>query len=266
MALDDTWWVNWALLATAMGLGATGQPIAARSTFEELLRAELRPLERARVRLRYAELLLEAGDDGAARVHFDEAAAAFDASGARYWAMRSLVGSLATRHPAATAVRRRARKLQGADIAYQRAWHGNSRLEVQVLGAERATVNGLELRFLTQRAEAAFYLLALAGEAGVLRETLAVSLWPDASAKSAGANLRTHLWHIRRALGIAGERLKSDKHRVWLAADAVDLKVALGHVAEGRPIPSELTRALLPKFRFEEWVIDYQRELDAVVR
>ena len=157
--LGDTWWVNWALLSTAVALGCGGQPTASRKVFDELLEADQKPLERARTHLRYGEMLLGTADYSGARKQFDEAAAAFEGTQADYWAMRSLIGSISSRSPRAAALRRRALPLTKPDPIYRAAWRGNSTIAVSVIGTEQVTVNGVSARFETQRAEAAFFQL-----------------------------------------------------------------------------------------------------------
>ena len=259
LAIGDTWWVNWALLATAVALGAAGQRTAAERTFDELLGAELRPLERARAHLRYGEMLLDLDDREGAQPHLADAAEAFETANARYWAVRAMVGLLATQPRTAAAIRRRAQALGAVDPAYSSAWRGSSRIDVRVLGAERVTVDRRTVKFPTVRAEAGFFQLALAAPHSITKEALAASLWPDASATATKANVQTLLWQIRRALGRAGERLHHDQIRVAFDIDREDIDL---HRLTNEPSSASPPVIVLPKFAYEEWVQPHQHRLD----
>jgi predicted ATPase/DNA-binding SARP family transcriptional activator len=96
-------------------------------------------------------------------------------------------------------------------------------LELQLLGALRARIDGVERLIERQKAQALLAYLALTGQRQS-RSTLAALLWPDLPAERATANLRQALYALNNALG--ADVIASDRTSVELNSAAIDLDVA----------------------------------------
>src|SRR5260370_9544339 len=90
--------------------------------------------------------------------------------------------------------------MEGIPVEEKRA----SRLQLSLLGAAEAVLDGRPIVFRTKKALALLAYLAL-HPGPHPREGLADLLWPDADVARAPASLRTALNYIRQALGPRAE-------------------------------------------------------------
>jgi DNA-binding SARP family transcriptional activator len=121
-------------------------------------------------------------------------------------------------------------------------------LSVHLLGRVEVLANGSPIRLGGRQAQALFALLALDPRPRS-RDGIAVDLWPDAAAASAGC-LRQALWLVRTGLASAGvdpdELLEVESDLLGLRRDArVDLDVArFETAARARPADAEAAIAI----------------------
>lgn len=87
--------------------------------------------------------------------------------------------------------------------------------------------DGTTTRFPTQKAQALFAMIALAGADGISREKIATILWGRSGATQALANLRQSLATLRKSLGKDAEVIESWKHLLVLNRDHVTLDTDL---------------------------------------
>jgi tetratricopeptide (TPR) repeat protein len=263
--LDDRWWWTWAERGQALAATALGQYRAAETTLRTLLDQPLNQVERGRTLLALGETQLQAGVDDASTT-LKEAAAVLEASGARYFLVRSL-HALSIASP-----RRRNRLLARAathmedDLAY-RILRGLSMVEVEVLGPGAVRVGGVPAVFGSTKSLLLVCSLATAPSGALHWEALVDRLWPSASPDRARASLRTALWEARRALGPEAWRLERRGDLVRFERDgvAVDLLDALDEaerLATADPqdwaiaaLLHRLGTPVLQAAAYDEWVV-----------
>jgi DNA-binding SARP family transcriptional activator len=155
-------------------------------------------------------------------------------------------------------------------------------LRFRTLGGFAVTVAGhdLALDAIKPRARSLLRLLAVHAGSAVHREVIAVALWPEADAQTAGRSLQVAVSAVRglfvESIGADGGRLvvrEGDAYRLGVEPEAVDLRRFDRAVAEARlarakgaDIATKLQDAmalyggdLLPEEGPSEWVVE-QRE------
>jgi tetratricopeptide (TPR) repeat protein len=277
-ARGEHWWLVWATEAAGVAALAAGMPTAAQTALREVLGHDQPPLERACTQLLLGETLLsQAGSDPTPAQEATElltaAATTFETAGARYWAARAHL-RLATAQPT-TAARHmaQAKRLATADPAYHRLFSHTSPLRLVAFGP--GTVHGADgpIRFRTDNASRAVFLLALAGPHGMNIEQLAGHLWADRVEHSRLlARLRTLLWDIRTGLGPDAWRLRRTGATVSLDLTGVPFDLTDTRTA-GRTCLSEarlntdglvrqLRQPLLTRWAYDDWVLAEQDHND----
>ena len=131
-------------------------------------------------------MLLGLSDRPAARAVLEEARAAFEAAGARYWATRASLAMGSADRDRGGRWLRLARSTAAADPAYDRLFTPSQALQIKVMGQPAVLLDGHRVDFLTRHAELATYLLAIAGPAGISAEELASALWPGVDERRTG--------------------------------------------------------------------------------
>jgi len=223
LQLGDTWWHGLARYAEGAALAELGDRVAARGVLEAVVLDLTNPVERAFAQLELGEVLLGLADRPAARAVLEEARAAFDAAGARYWATRASLALGSADRDRGGRWLRLARSTAAADPAYDRLFDPSQALQIKVLGQPAVLLDGQRVDFLTRHAELATYLLAIAGQAGISAGDLAGALWPDVDERRAGPRLRTLLWQVRNALGREAWRVQRRRDMVLLDLTGVDV-------------------------------------------
>jgi hypothetical protein len=191
-----------------------------------------------------------------------DAAAAFSAAGARYWAVRCYA-RMASADPAqARDWWLRVRRGADDDPAY-RVLFGGDCLRLEAFGPGLIICDGHPLRARLHNAERALFLLALAGRDGMHTEQLADRLWAGdrIERRKLLGRIRTLLWELRHALGSQAWRLERDGPIVRL--DTFGIRFDLGEArlaarAVSGPaaleIAERLRGPLLTRWRYEDWV------------
>ncbi len=223
LELGDDWWHALARYSEGAALAELGDLVTARSVLEGVVLDLTNPIERAFARLELGEVLLGLSDRPAARAVLEEARAAFEAAGARYWATRASLAMGSADRDRGGRWLRLARSTAAADPAYDRLFAPSHALQIKVLGHPAVLLDGQRVDFLTRHAELATYLLAIAGPAGLSAEDLSSALWPGVDERRAGPRLRTLLWQVRNALGREAWRVQRRRGLVLLDLTGVDV-------------------------------------------
>lgn len=107
---------------------------------------------------------------------------------------------------------------------------GNVRgLRIRLFGGFRVFDNeGIDLTPTSQKAQALIALLATAPDGARSRQWIQSKLWSDRASKQASGSLRQSLTQIRTALGPQKDFLQSDRHRVWLNLQFVQIESPSG--------------------------------------
>lgn len=238
-------WKSWAMRAGGAATRGAGDLVLSRSILEEAVEGDPSPLEASRSRLELAKTLIaiskgpgpksetsKAASD--ASTVLKEAVAVFSAAGARYWLTQTYL-ALAEAEPLAAAQwKDRARSDAYGDRAYARLFSldANQQLQIRLHGEPSVAIGETQVRFATSHAELLVYVLALAGEQGLDRDTVIARLWPGGDTARGAGRLRTALWQARVALGQEDWRLQRHGERLLLVLDGayVDDRKAMAQV------------------------------------
>ena len=275
--MRDEWWCRWARRALALADLHAGNLRAAHQGLTELLQDRLNPIERVWTLLPLAECRWRSGDTAAALDLLHQSAVLADDSGSRYLQARAVCLLAEVDAENRQAWRTRALTLMDRDPAYRVLLTSSTPLRVDAFGRGRIMLADKPAKFATRHAEAAVFILALAGTDGVNAETLAEHLWPNVASSVWPGRVRTLLWQIRRALGDEAWRLERDGPIVRLdlagaTFDVDDARHLARTVLQGLPVPTEdrarllarLRQPLLTAYQYEEWLTEYTSELGAL--
>lgn len=272
--MRNDFWLRWARRALAIADLYSGNFDAAAHSFTSLLEQDTNAMERAWILLALAQCRRHAGQLNQARAVLNEALGLAAEAHSRW--VQACVARLLTDVDTERREewRRRAIELMDRDPAYRRLLTSNTPLRIDAFGRGRILVGDKPVKFATRHAEAAVFILALAGDDGVNSETLAERLWPNVASSVWPGRVRTLLWQIRRALGDESWRLERDGPviRLDLAGARFDVEEArdlASTVLQGYAIPAErhealvvsLQQPLLTAYQYEEWVTDDAVEL-----
>ena len=272
--MRDDWWSRWATRALAMADAHAGNLETATQSLTELLQRDLNSVERVWTMLALAECLVRAEDSPAAIKTLHEALPLSHKAGARYLRVRALCLLSQADVENRQAWRAQALEIMDRDPAFRSLLTGSKPLRIEAFGRGRIVLGDKQVKFATRHAEAAVFILSLAGYDGVNAETLAEKLWPNVASSVWPGRVRTLLWQIRRALGEEAWRLERDGTivRFDVAGAAFDVDEAR-HLArtvlQGFNVPAEdharlvasLRQPLLGAYQYEEWLSDYENEL-----
>ncbi len=142
-----------------------------------------------------------------------------------------------------------------------------SRLDLSLLGAFRATLDGAELQFATRKSEALLAFLAMPPGQMHAREKLAVLLWGGAGEEQARQSLRQTLFTLRKSLNVRDEIvLSGESDRIGLDRALVRVDVERFLELTSRAAPEALAEAVdlyrgefldglsISEVGFEDWV------------
>lgn len=142
-----------------------------------------------------------------------------------------------------------------------------SRLDLSLLGAFRATLDGAELQFATRKSEALLAFLAMPPGQMHAREKLAVLLWGDAGEEQARQSLRQTLFTLRKSLNGRDQIvLSGESDRIGLDRTLVRVDVERFLELTSRAAPEALAEAVdlyrgefldglsISEVGFEDWV------------
>lgn len=272
-SIGDRWWENCALRALGIATSAAGHPQAARRLLVEALATSPSAFEQARCGLALGTVLVDLGDLAAARPVLEASVAVFRPAGARLLLCQAL-RLLANISPhLAGSLRDEACAATRDDLAFERVlaqgWpEASSRITVRCREPMAIAIDGREVTFMTEHAQRALVILALAGDAGLHQEELAEHLWPAAPAARVGQRLRTLLWQARKALGSEAWRLQRRPRMIVLDTTNVTVDL-LGLLDEARSLAApghgpidparadevleRLTAPTLTRYRYEPW-------------
>jgi tetratricopeptide (TPR) repeat protein len=272
--MSDAWWGRWARRSLAAADMHAGNLQTSRQTLEDLLGQQMNAIERVWTLLGYAQTCHRSGDASAARAALDESLHLSDVSGSKYHKARAMALLSDVDIERRQEWRRRMTEITDRDPAYRVLLMSSSPLQIEAWGRGRILVGDRPAKFATRHAEAAVFILALAGYDGVNAETLAERLWPNVASSVWPGRVRTLLWQMRRTLGDESWRLERDGTviRLDLAGahfDVDEAKHLARGVLQGLSVPAdshqrllaELRQPLLSAHQYEEWVSDYANEL-----
>jgi tetratricopeptide (TPR) repeat protein len=265
----EHWWRVWAAQAAGVAALEAGMYTAAETALRDVLDHDQAPLERARTLLLLGETLLRAGDSAESVALLRSAADTFEATGASYWAARAYARLASAEPTLAADWMARAKRAGTSDPAFRKLLLRTSQLRLAAFGPGRVLYGGQELRFHTDNATRAIFLLALAGPHGMHVEQLAEHLWSDRVERSRLlGRIRTLLWDARRGLGPEAWRLQRRSTLVALdltgvGFDLVDLRDAArasSHkpTREPQALARQLRRPVLTRWAYDAWVVKQQ--------
>lgn len=252
------------LVATAAAHGRFGDASASIDACERILRhPELAPRDRWRVRLLRACALHRSSHDDAPRA----TAAALREAG------RLHPATATAREPQLVARLAGLAHADGLDFA-DRTVADIARLELRILGDFLLLRAGQPVELPSTAAARLLAFLAVPHPAVASREDAQLLLWPEASAKAAGARLRNVLTSVRRAVGtvvIASGRTLSLAPNVTVDAHEFERMAsrALATERDGGSEPKATAVAsmllycgpVLPNLPYEDWTANYRERL-----
>ncbi len=145
-------------------------------------------------------------------------------------------------------------------------------LHVRLLGQYAVLADDHWIDLPNRPAQLLFAFLVLHAGIAQQREHLAGLFWPDSTAENARSNLRHTLWQLRKALGPAAERIRSDDFSLCFDPDeACQIDVLeLDRAAASLKTDEQLMASaavydgeLMPGF-YEPWVVLERERLQAV--
>ena len=131
------------------------------------------------------------------------------------------------------------RSLSRPERVFELTWSApkpSTRVEIQVLGPLRLTVDGVEVAVPGPKRRAVLALLAMAAPGPLSVDSIVVAVWPDEEAGSGPLALQSHISRLRRHLGPAASRLETGPggYRLRLEAGELDATRAAKLIEEAR--------------------------------
>ena len=272
--VGDPWWESAALRAVGVATSHAGQHLGAERLLSEAVQLSPGPFERARCSVVLGEALARAHKQTDAIEVLTDATEVLRAAGAKYWAYRALRTLIALDYHSGRSWIGLARSLRGSDPAFdvidnELMTFIDRAIEVRCVGHMEILTDGEPIVFLTQHAQRATVMLALAGLAGIREDKVVDLLWPQVPPGRAAQRLRTLLWQMRKALAPYGDALVRTQGllRIEPALVTVDL---LELLAKARRLPAnapngsavalevsdladQLSSSVLEQYQYEDW-------------